>query len=388
MNENGTEPFIEQVKAAGNLNGTGTPPVASNDSSEPKILDLRDWLSTGVPPIEHVITDCFGPGDKVLIAGKSKVRKSFFAMAMGLSIAAGKEFLGLKIEHPRRVLFLQLELKEEWFKRRLLDMQNAMNLNNKNIEFHIINGRGYRPWENTTDENGKNWIQWLIKQEEIILKIKPEVIFIDPFYKVGDFDEIDIREIKALLSGLDVLAKKTGAAIVYVHHDKKGPVGDLDLVDRGSGSGVLGRDWDAFFSLLTDAVNPDVTILQSMFRNFKSPENPVALEFLYPYHFLSDEIPVLPSRKSGSNPTSAMEIESFVTQAIMLLSNSGPITSNEVIGLFRDKLKFTRDRSRQLYELFIRTKQIECMKGQRKKRVPDLWGLPGDIQKIREQRGE
>ena len=78
------------------------------------------------------------------------------------------------------------------------------------------------------------------------------------------------------MSAFDELAEQTGAAIIYVHHDTKGSPGDKDIRDRGAGSNVLGRDYDACVTLTAHASDPDATVVEVLLRNFP-PQDPFTI---------------------------------------------------------------------------------------------------------------
>ena len=60
------------------------------------VIPAEDWLDHEPPAHDQIITGLFDAGDKVAIIGSSKLRKSFFVMQMGLSLAAGRNFLSFQ----------------------------------------------------------------------------------------------------------------------------------------------------------------------------------------------------------------------------------------------------------------------------------------------------
>lgn len=82
-----------------------------------------------------------------------------------------------------------------------------------------------------------------------VLPFAPDLICIDPLYKISVGKENAAEDAKTVLALFDQLAEQTSAAVLYVHHDSKGFSGDRDIRDRGAGSNVLGRDYDAAFTL-------------------------------------------------------------------------------------------------------------------------------------------
>ena len=76
----------------------------------------------------------------------------------------------------------------------------------------------------------------------IVKRVGAELVVIDPLYKLVNGDENSAQDMKAYF---DRVMRETGAALLYVHHDAKGSAGDRNIRDRGAGSGVLARDYDA-----------------------------------------------------------------------------------------------------------------------------------------------
>jgi RecA-family ATPase len=100
-------------------------------------------------------------------------------------------------------------------------------------------------------------------------KNKPEVIFFDPLYKLNEGVENAAEDMRTILAAFDMVAEETGAAIVYVHHDTKGNPGDRDIRDRGAGSNVLGRDYDACMTLTSHAQEDEAIVVDVLLRNYK-----------------------------------------------------------------------------------------------------------------------
>ncbi len=215
-----------------------------------RLVQASGWLASTPPPIDGVIDGLFEAGDKVGIFGKSKTRKSFFVLQLAFSLATGKPFLGLTVTRRRRVLLIQLEIKASHMHRRVRTMARSMGVDAVD-GLSIFNGRG----------TGLD--------KDAICKLatdtRAEVVIIDPLYKLMPSDE-SAEPMAAIMGIFDAVTERTGAAVCYVHHDKKGQSGDLDLVDRGSGSGIVGRDYDTAL-FLTPHVDGEAVVLEFITRN-------------------------------------------------------------------------------------------------------------------------
>jgi hypothetical protein len=76
---------------------------------------------------------------------------------------------------------------------------------------------------------------------------------------------------KRPLLAFDRICELSGAAIIYTHHNPKGLTGDRKLVDRGSGSSVLSRDYDSMISLSPHAQD-GLIVLDVLTRNYPAPQ--------------------------------------------------------------------------------------------------------------------
>ena len=77
----------------------------------------------------------------------------------------------------------------------------------------------------------------------------PIAIVIDPIYKVMTGDENSASDMGAFCNLFDYIARETGAAVIYCHHQSKGAQGFKTAMDRASGSGVFARDPDAMLDV-------------------------------------------------------------------------------------------------------------------------------------------
>lgn len=246
----------------------GTRPAGPSESEvvrpDIRVVDAAMWLTTEPPASDQIVADTFDAGDKVAIIGSSKMRKSFFLLQGCLSIASGLDFLGWAVPKPRRVFMVQFEIQEHHFHRRVHRMASGLNLSTDDLEdrLQIVNARGLA----LSGEPGITAIA------EAVKPFGPEVICLDPLYKISTGVENAAEDMKVVLNLFDQLAEQTGAAVIYVHHDSKGFSGDRDIRDRGSGSGVLGRDYDACFTLTPHATEDDAVVLETLLRNYRPQE--------------------------------------------------------------------------------------------------------------------
>jgi len=234
-----------------------------------RILTASEWMLTPLPPADQIIAGLFDLRDKFAIIGGSKTRKTFFSLQMILSLATGRPFLLWHVPKARTVVHVQYEITERHFLERLIRMARALGIDREELtNLHIINARGL----NLT---GKRGIDQISKS---ISNYKPEVILFDPLYKIHEGVENAAEDMKIILSQFDHLAEETSAAVGYVHHDPKGQAGDRSTRDRGAGSNVLSRDYDAAFVLTEHTCEEDAVVLEMLLRNYR-PQEPFVVQW-------------------------------------------------------------------------------------------------------------
>ena len=291
-----------------------------------KVEDAGAWLQVEPTPPNQVVENVFDCGDKVAVIGGSKMRKSFFFLQMLLSICTGRDFLGRRTPKPRRVLLVQLEIQPDHYLRRLHTMTALMGLESNDLagKLFVINGRGLDV--NTVDLRGE--ICRLAKWFHV------EIVAFDPFYKLLPEGENGPGDLKPLLSCFDYLARQTGAAVLYVHHDSKGEAGDRNLTDRGAGSGVLGRDYDACFALTAHSSGEDgACVVDVAVRNY--PPIPGCTIF-FQEGFFELRSDLAPTKRDSRNRRRSQQLplESYREPALTLIREK-PMSA----AVFKDQVK-------------------------------------------------
>jgi 5S rRNA maturation endonuclease (ribonuclease M5) len=278
--------------------------------------NVSEWLLETPDAPDQILVDTFDTRDKIAIIGSSKMKKSFFMLMLLICIAAGRDFLRWRVPKPRRVVLIQLEIQAAHFHKRVLNITRSMGINPKDLgdRFHVINCRGL-------GVEGQEGIDLIGR---VVESYKPEVISFDPLYKIAIGAENAIEDAKLILNSFDALIEKTGAAIAYVHHDAKGQSGDRDIRDRGAGSNVISRDYDACITLTPHVSDVDATVVEAMIRNYR-PQDPftalwVTDEKTGGYRFdISEEI--APTKKTSRTRTQAPSLSTYFDTARKILDH-------------------------------------------------------------------
>ena len=177
-------------------------------------------------------------------------------------LATGAPWWDFEVQNQGRVLYVNFEIQDYFFKRRVEDLLATKQVSLQDGYFQYIGLRGkIEEFAFAADS-----ISQVIKDKEFSL------VIIDPIYKaLGGKDENSATDIATLLNQLESLAVKTGAAVAFGHHFSKGNQAGKDAIDRVSGSGVFARDPDTILTMTKheeeEAFTVDVTV-----RNFPPQE--------------------------------------------------------------------------------------------------------------------
>ena len=160
---------------------------------------------------------------------------------------------------------LNFELKPSHYWRRVRKVCAALGITAKELDgrLHILNLRG-KPFSlDRLQVDGY------------------DLIVIDPLYKLlasEGTDESDVSGVSRVLGKIDAITAK-GCAVEIVHHATKGRAGDRQAIDRGSGTGILARDFDGAFTLTPHQDhNREWFVLETILRNYAWPDA-ITLEF-------------------------------------------------------------------------------------------------------------
>jgi hypothetical protein len=233
------------------LEADGLPPIESGDA-----FFADDSITT--PPA--VIEGYFHRTDQVIMGGGSKTHKSWILEDMGLCVAHGIDWQGLKtVKGP--VLYINFELQRGWLRKRLKEIAKARGLAGLG-DFDVWNLRGFAS-------------DLTLLTPRILARVATRdyvLIILDPLYKcLGDRDENSAGDMNDLCNLIGNIAEVSGAAVIYAHHFSKGNQANKDAKDRVSGSGVFGRSPDGI-STITAHRDDGVFSFEITCRNLEAPK--------------------------------------------------------------------------------------------------------------------
>lgn len=176
---------------------------------EPQELD--EFLSWTPPALKPIVSGgLFYKGSKGIIYGRYKSLKSMLAIRFCLAVSAGAQWLGFDTV-ASNVMYLQYEIVPTLLQERFKQMvQTRSGVN------------GHKLWVWTEASLKLDQDSGYKRIEEIVEKYRPEVLVIDPIYKLVSGDLLSTNHIQKLVDLIDVLMDKYELSIMLVHHTRKG----------------------------------------------------------------------------------------------------------------------------------------------------------------------
>lgn len=314
------------------VTGVTGPPEATHPLSG---LVTGDWLEAQTfPDVEYVVPNLIPEGFTLLV-GAPKAGKSWLALAMGVSVAAGGRVLDQTVT-ARPVLYLALEDSHRRLRYRSKTLYPVGSIPEG---LHIMNAI---PAGHYAPEVVKAWLTTLPADSPPPLVIVDTLGKVRPMKRAGEgVYDYDYRIGGAMKHLAD---SWPGSALVAVHHDRK--AGAADFVDDVSGSNGLAGSADTIVIVRRDRNGSAGTFLVT---GRDVTEGAYATTFTDGHWTLSGGD--FPSAASAYAQTAAtMGKGDTARQIVGWLSDNGPSTPKriaEALGLDHNNVKVTAHRLAQ-----------------------------------------
>lgn len=224
---------IEQSRALAEVVGRN-----ERVSALPPILGWDEFVKVDRPRPAELIAGVLHRGSKLMLGGGSKSFKTWCLLDLGLSVATGKPFWGIRTTQAA-VLYVNFELQVEFCQERVKEIIKAKDIAEAPL-FSSWHLRGHA-------RDLRDLVPHFISRTA---GAEIGLIILDPIYKaLGERDENSNGEVAQLLNEVESLAVRTGAAVAFGHHFSKGNQASKDTRDRVSGAGSWTRDPDALITL-------------------------------------------------------------------------------------------------------------------------------------------
>jgi hypothetical protein len=213
------------------------PVRAEDDPWFPLIDDAADIAVEKLPPVVEVVEGIVAEQSKLVIGGGSKSFKTWITIFLAICISHGIPFLERKTTRLR-VLYVNLELKAQTFKRRLQTIAKATGITVDPKWLLHLPLRGKMAGVPLKD---------LISRIVLLAQyLKASVIVLDPVYKMNtEGDENSSRDQTVFFNQLDRLTTEAECTVVLNDHFGKGNQSEKDPLDAIRGSSAKGGDVDA-----------------------------------------------------------------------------------------------------------------------------------------------
>lgn len=162
---------------------------------------------------QWLIEDMWADGAVGIVGGEPKSCKSFLALDMAVSVAAGTPCLGhYRIARTGRVLLYAAEDALHVVRLRLDGIARTASVPLENLDVQVITA----PTLRLDQETDRTRLAQTVKQ------LKPVLLVLDPFVRLHRIDENVSSEVAPLLAYLRELQRQYGVSVCVVHHAKKG----------------------------------------------------------------------------------------------------------------------------------------------------------------------
>ncbi len=247
--------------------------AAVNEFSGAGIRDIYDLATCATEPDHWIFDGLIERGDQVLLAGAPKTGKSLLASQLSLAAAAGSGFMSWRAVAQKKVLYVNLEVREKWFARRVERQIDVACDNEKRLSF-----------SNFFSFSLQRSIDVLSKKDCAMLESKigwlgPDLIVFDVFSRLHESDEVDPRAMRKVMMQFRNLS--SGAAHVIVIHtrkaDKSSPTAQTAADIKGSAA-IFGECDTAIVLSKTEVAGEKKITLVVESRNAPGAYKPVCFD--------------------------------------------------------------------------------------------------------------
>lgn len=258
------------------------------------VEDICDTMTEVIPDPTEIVAGLAAEGSKVVVGGGSKTYKTWWMIDMALSVAAGGKFLGRQCLR-RRVLYVNFELRQTGFKRRLQTVCHAKGIHPDYKQFHHISLRGLiaRVPPNVIVD----------KIVAITKRLQCELVVVDPLYKLNTQgkDENSSGDMGVLLNELDRVTTEANVTLFFADHFGKGNQSEKDPLDTIRGSSTKGGDVDAAIILRPHKEKGSYSV--DVVHRELAPIEPFVVTWQYPLFHSDDQLDAADMKKPrGGRP--------------------------------------------------------------------------------------
>ncbi len=242
---------LKADEARASTTGTADAAGTATPSASPPVT-LTEWLSRDLPEPDRLLGHWLTTTTRAILDAPTGLGKTMFAIALGMTVAAGNDFLGWKGIRPARVLYIDGEMSRRLLKQRLADEAGRLEarLANRPDGFYPLSREDYENFAPLNTKEGQAFIENYIKQK------------IDP---VGPLDLVIFDNIMSLILGDMKDEEAWRQTMPLVHRLTARSTGQLWIHHTGHnetrGYGTKTREWQMDSVLHAEPVErPDTDV--------------------------------------------------------------------------------------------------------------------------------
>ena len=252
-----------------------------------EVVSEKEIIENTLEKPEWLIKDFWMDHSHGIVAGEPKTFKSYLAMDMAVSIASGRDFLDKYPVKKGKVLIVQEENDDHTLKKRLVGIKQnkgliktSVTLTGKDV-FTVDWGKKIPLYFINRQNFQLDRIDMLTELCEVIKKLKPTLLILDPFYMMFTGNINEQISVAPILRNLSEISKTYEISVMLIHHNHKNSYGKNSSTRAGQkiyGSFAL-HGWAAcglYLNRPSDAKN-DIVVTRE-FRN-STQKSPVILNF-------------------------------------------------------------------------------------------------------------
>jgi len=235
------------------------------------VLSLEQLLRWKPPAHKDVIADGILYADTAMVLyGEAGSFKSMMAIHLAFCMVDGIPWLGHQTSKCK-VLLGQSEIPQAMFQKRVQKYVSNHHSYSNNLYFF------HDPGLKLDRTYGFGRLLSVIKL------VQPDVLILDPLYKLVSGHIEDSHDVLALLDNMDVLKHTYHCSIIIIHHEGKSLYNQEGVIDRGAqammGSSYLMNWPDTRINITSDTYHDLSTITYDNVRHAETILEPVHLKF-------------------------------------------------------------------------------------------------------------
>jgi hypothetical protein len=186
----------------------------SDDEPYAFAFDFVSFLDTDIE-IDWVIEPMLMEQGSMLMVGPSGIGKTQISLQAMIHLALGRNWLHYKIDRPRKVLFLSLEMDHGSLKKFMEQMNNSLSMPDRELlkENFVVVPHG-EPWPLNLPVGQENLIP-------LIEEYQPEGVFVDSIGSAIKGSLSKDEDVQELIDFNDKVRKRYGCFVWYIHHMRK-----------------------------------------------------------------------------------------------------------------------------------------------------------------------